>query len=439
MIHEVQKRRFRKNGALRETRCYHLRYRYGEMLVDRWKSLGVSDKQVAEKKAQEFRQEKEREAAGILEPKVIRNSAARPLAEHLDDYVADLETRNRAGRNGRGGRQLKMRVSTLLNECRWQVAFNVNTDLFIGWRSRQKKKGARTLNLYLQAMNAFLNWMERAGRIKGNPLKFIAKTDERGKSRRIRRAFTDDELRRLVAGSGPRGIIYFTAARTGLRNDELRQLLWEDLHFDETVPYVRVRIVCAKNKKDQHVPLMPEIVDALKAHRPVNCSPQDLVFSKGVPRARRLRCDGERNGIPYQDASGRFADFHALRYTWATFLMRNKVPPRDAMKLLRHGDMKSTAGYTDESHETFYGLMKSLPGLVEHTQIRAQISGAEGRNVSQADAQSDAECEERKVKFTSENDGSCPGLSLPAANGEGERAKRFELSTFSLATRCSTN
>ena len=60
MIHEVQKRRFRKNGALRETRCYHLRYRYGEMLVDRWKSLGVSDKQVAEKKAQEFRQEKER-------------------------------------------------------------------------------------------------------------------------------------------------------------------------------------------------------------------------------------------------------------------------------------------------------------------------------------------------------------------------------------------
>lgn len=110
----------RANGVLRLTRCYHLRYRFGEMPVDRWKSLGVTDKQVAEKKAQEFIQEQEREAAGILEPKVIRTAAMRPLAAHLEDYVADLEKRNRAGRGGRGARQLKMRVTTLLNECNWK-------------------------------------------------------------------------------------------------------------------------------------------------------------------------------------------------------------------------------------------------------------------------------------------------------------------------------
>jgi hypothetical protein len=39
------------------------------MLVDRWKSLGVTDRQVAEKRAWEFRQEKEREAAGFWNPK----------------------------------------------------------------------------------------------------------------------------------------------------------------------------------------------------------------------------------------------------------------------------------------------------------------------------------------------------------------------------------
>jgi hypothetical protein len=50
MIHEVEKRRFRKNGVLCQTRSYYLRYRYGDMLMDRWKSLGVSDRQVAEKK-----------------------------------------------------------------------------------------------------------------------------------------------------------------------------------------------------------------------------------------------------------------------------------------------------------------------------------------------------------------------------------------------------
>src|SRR6266446_10966798 len=111
MIFKVEKRRFRQNGVLRLTRYYHLRYRFGEMPVDRWKALGVTDKQVAEKRAEEFRQEKEREAAGILEPKVMRTAARMPLAAHLEDFLADLEKRNRAGRKGRGGRQLRMRVT----------------------------------------------------------------------------------------------------------------------------------------------------------------------------------------------------------------------------------------------------------------------------------------------------------------------------------------
>lgn len=242
MIFKVEKRRFRKNGVLRLTRSYYLRYGVGEMPVDRWRSLGVTDKQVAEKRAQEFLREKEQEASGILEPKVIRNAAARPLAEHLEDYLADLEKRNRAGRNGRGGRQLKMRVGALLKECNWNVAFNVSADSFIAWRSRQKNS-ARTLNHYLQAMVSFLNWLERVGRIKGNPLKFVGKIDDRGQLKRVRRAFTDEELRRLVTGSGPRGIAYFAAARTGLRQEELRQLIWDDLRFEEKVPHVRVRVV----------------------------------------------------------------------------------------------------------------------------------------------------------------------------------------------------
>src|SRR5450432_2226055 len=144
------------------------------MPVGRWKALGVTDKQVADKRAHEFVQEKEREVAGILEPKVIRTAAMMPLSAHLEDYLMDLEKRNRAGRNGRGGRQLKMRVGTVLKECNWKVAYNINADSFIAWRGRQEKS-ARTLNHYLQAMVSFLNWLERVGRIKGNPLKFVGK------------------------------------------------------------------------------------------------------------------------------------------------------------------------------------------------------------------------------------------------------------------------
>src|ERR1700730_4519299 len=101
MIFSVEKRRFRKEGKLHETRSYYLRYRIGDMPVDKWKSLGVTDKQVADKKEHAVVQEHEREAAGILEPRVVRDSAKKPLKAHLEDYVSDLERRARSGRGGR--------------------------------------------------------------------------------------------------------------------------------------------------------------------------------------------------------------------------------------------------------------------------------------------------------------------------------------------------
>jgi len=154
---------------------------------------------------------------------VIRNAAARPLSSPLEEYLGDLEKRNRTGRNGRGARQLKMRVGTWLS-------------MSPPIRLLPRGPGKEISQDFQQTMVSFLNWLERVGRIKGNPLKFVEKIDERGQSKRVRRAFTDDELRRLVAGSGRRGIVYFTAARTGLRQEELRQLIWEDVGLMRRFP-----------------------------------------------------------------------------------------------------------------------------------------------------------------------------------------------------------
>ena len=174
MIFKVEKRKWRENGKLRTTRCYYLRYRIVDMPVDKWKSLGVTDFQVAMKQAHEFIQEKEREAAGIIEPRPARDAAQRPLLEHLNDYEADLVSRGRAGRGGRGARLLKSRVVRLMADCRWKLAGQVTADSFITWRN-QEKRAARTLNHYLQGMISFLNWLERVGRIKVNPLKMFPK------------------------------------------------------------------------------------------------------------------------------------------------------------------------------------------------------------------------------------------------------------------------
>jgi integrase len=429
MICSVEKRRFRKDGKVQETRAYYLRYRLSDMPVDRWKSLCVTDKQVAEKKAREFIQEKEREAAGILEPKVSRDAARKPLSEHLEDYLGDLERRGRSGRGGRGGRLLKGRVVRLMDICGWKLPIQVTPDSFTTWRN-ERRDSPRTLNHYLQGMVSFLNWMERVGRIKTNPLKHVLKVDERGQRRRVRRAFTDDELRKLVHGSGKRGIIYLTAARTGLRQEELRQLTWADVSLEAEPPFVVVRECSAKNKKEERVLLVPEMVEALRSYRPADWKPAALIFPKGIPRASRLKVDAEANGVRYRDELGRYADFHALRYTWATFLQRNDVPQRFAMKLMRHSDIKLTAKvYTDEMQLPIYDSIKNLPRL-GYTQIRAQIPGAEGQNGSQAVATGEGNGSAKALG----NDGLSRVLSHVVAEKEMERAKGFEPSTLTLAT-----
>ena len=431
MIFTIEKRRFRRGGKLEETRSYYLRYRIGDMPVDKWKSLGVTDKQVADQKAHKFIQEREREAAGILEPQAVRDSARKPLAAHLDDYVADLAARGRNGRGGRGAQLVASRIKALLQACDWQVPCNVTADSFIVWRNRQTCS-PRTLNHYLQGMISLLNWMERVGRIKTNPLKNVSRADERGKQKRVRRAFTDEELRKLVAGSEDRGIIYFTAARTGLRQEELKQMKWGDLHLDADVPFVVVRDYAAKNKKEESVQLVPEIVEALTAHRPAGCAGTDLVFPNGIPRARRLTLDAEANGIPYRDELGRYGDFHALRYTWATFLQRNGVAQRFAMKLMRHSDIRLTAQvYTDEMQLPIYDAIKNLPrldALPGYTQIRAQILGGNGQTVSQPGAKSG----ESNPTESLVNRGICHVLSQPATSCQLERVKGIEPSSQNL-------
>lgn len=128
-------------------------------------------------------------------------------------------------------------------------------------------------------------------------------------------------------------------------------------------------------------------------------------------------------GVAYKDEQGRYADFRALRYTWATFPQRNGIAQRFAMKLMRHSDIKLTAKvYTDETQLPIYDAVKNLPRLGNYTQRHAQILGAEGQNV----ARPGAGCEGTKSDKTLVNGGVCLGQAPLHAEKGMERAKGFE-------------
>jgi len=112
--------------------------------------------------------------------------------------------------------------------------------------------------------------------------------------------------------------------------------------------------------------------------------PTDLIFKRLIPRMNRFRDDLIAAGIAYVNAKGEFADFHALRKTFGTWLMLAGVPEFVRMKLMRHSDIRLTQGpYTDGGMVPIWTAVGSLPSIGD-TQIDTLKSVESGQDLSVA-------------------------------------------------------
>jgi integrase len=342
-------------------RIWYWRYRpHGERGQILEVSLGTPDKQSAEKKRGELRQEKERERAKILAPKEMREAAQRSLSEHVSDFVKDVLAR---GKTEKYAGVLEVRLNRLIAECGWKQVSSVTADSFVTWRTRQKM-APKTFNEYLNAISGLLNWMRRQARIAANPLQVVGKVETRGRDTRERRALTDAEMRKLLAVSGKRKAVYLMAVFTGLRRGELRQLQWRDVHLEDAAqPFVVVRASTTKNHEQATIKLHQDVVVALREWREECGDIEGAVFT--VPKMKTFRKDLEKAGIPYRDAESRVADFHSLRGTLCTNLQNASVGTRTAQEIMRHSDPRLTAKvYTDTSKLHTWSAIDKLPSLL---------------------------------------------------------------------------
>ena len=325
-------------------------------------SLRTSDKQVAEKRLRELVMEKEREAGGILAPKEIREAAKGKLVDHLDTYLRHLSAR---GQDSMYVYIIEKRVSNLLNECAWEYVRDITPNSFTSWLIAQTDKAPKTRKQYFDAMSGFLKWMQRLGRIADNPLASVDRVPTKGREVRHRRAFSDNEIRNLLnVATPPHRALYLVAVFTGLRKAELEALTWGDVTLTGETPHVRARASTTKNHKEAVLYLHPDAVEALRDILPASVDSAAPVFGK-VPRPEQFRKDLEKARITYKDVQGRQADFHALRYTFATNLARAGVNPRVAMEAMRHSEMRLTQNvYTDATQLGTFDAVKTLPSLL---------------------------------------------------------------------------
>ena len=74
-----------------------------------------------------------------------------------------------------------------------------------------------------------------------------------------------------------------------------------------------------------------------------------------------VRADLAVAGIPFRDSAGRVVDFHALRHTYITNVVRSGASVKVCQELARHSDPKLTLGIYTHLHVS--DKTKGLDGL----------------------------------------------------------------------------
>lgn len=207
MIFNVFKPKRLRDGKTHVARLYSGRYRLNGSGDVTTVPLQTSDKQVATEKLRKLVNEIQREGEGLTPPKALREAGQKTLAVHLGEFIG---AKSSLKRDARYLYELQKRVEKLLDECKWEYPKDVTAESFTTWRSG-RTQSAKTLNEYLTSMRTLLNWMEKKGRLLRNPLNSVETPSTCNVATRPRRAFSEDDLKRLLAVAGPRRIVYQTS------------------------------------------------------------------------------------------------------------------------------------------------------------------------------------------------------------------------------------
>jgi len=368
---------------------------------------------------------------GLLENS--RVAALRPLVEHLDGapdapgYRQHLEAKgNTAGHV----EKTCSRVRRILDGCKFSFWSSIDAGKVAGFLHGLRgdkadgqggvKPGVSpaTSNYYLGAAKSFCRWMVQDRRASESPVAHLAPLNARTDRRRVRRALDVEEIRWLLdtTRSGPerfgmaapaRALLYRVAIESGLRRGELASLTRASFDLEGKSPTVRVAAAYSKHRREDVLPVRADSAAELREllagkhpaapafnmpHRRHESSAMwkaDLADARAAwiadaGTAEEWQERERRSFLAYQDAAGRFADFHALRHTCGSLLAASGTHPKVAQSIMRHSTIDLTMSrYTHVFAGQEADAIAALPDL-DATPAR-QSAKATGTDDAHAD------------------------------------------------------
>jgi integrase len=321
------------------------------------------------------------------------------LNEHLADYVRSLRDKQR---NEIYVRNVESRTRSLLELCGCRslpLPSPACVQSAMAHLRDEDGLSPQTVNHYLTGFKQFAKWLHVEGRMPAVSYAAVAKHHVDSDLRHPRRALTEKECRSLLqaTANGPvrhkmsgveRAALYLIAITTGLRASELTRLQVGDVREGEHGTYLRVKADKGKNKQEVRQPLPGDAGEAAKALAKGRAE-SELLFSmpSSDHTAKMVKADLEFAGIPYKDADGKHADFHALRHTFITRLVRTGADAKVVQKLARHSTPMLTLGRYSHAHEDdMRNAVAGAPSLTiacERTDAEVSIDSAAGESLPQ--------------------------------------------------------
>ena len=353
-----------------------------------------------------------KKAAGELNLKTRNDDEARkPLAPLVGEWTTALVLK---GTTDAHVAILKARVNRVLGECDFTRARDFDAGralrfvsaLTVGESGRAAS--LQTKNFHIAALKQFARWLVKRGTIATNPFADLEGWNVKLDRKHDRRELTDSEIDKLLATTGGEGkvrwrmpaadraMLYRVALCTGFRASELASLA--PAAFDLEAGTVTVEAGYTKNRTlavqplpSALVPLLRDWLEGKEIAQP--CWPGTWAKTKAA--GKMLRADLTAAGVAYE-VGGQFADFHSLRHSFISRVVRSGVNPRLAQSLARHSTITLTMNrYAHVEHgerkAAVAGL--SVPGCKQDANRTA--SSANGLE-NEGDGDSDTGLENRR-------------------------------------------
>ena len=364
-----------KNGrtVVKLSQCWYVEYKDADGITRRVK--GYQDKTATRQLESQLIRESEQAQVGMVDR--FKEHRKAPLRTHLDDFKQYLT--DKGGTDDHASVTYN-RVKSVFDSSGFVFINDVQPSKIQRYISMRKKDGLglTSCNHYLRAVKTFFNWMKDDQRTDRNPITHLKPQNTEKDIRRKRRAITLEDIEKLlnVTLNGKkhhsmtgfeRYMLYTLAMNTGYRAKEIWLLRGKSFDFNPENPTVTVMAGYTKNKKEAVIPLTKDVADKFEQwFKERGLQTKDSVFpdfnkSKG---AKMLKSDLEEAGVPYKDEDGKYADFHSLRHTFITNVVKSGATIKEAQALARHSTANLTMNvYTHLTKDEERQAINRLPKL----------------------------------------------------------------------------